>query len=95
MTRRKRILFYILLILLGTLWFSHALPIQVSKAAAAVYLSTQEDGEGYRIVDADFSGPFDSYFVYFENKAGGQRNIGVRYRYAPFDVWFDSGGTGV
>jgi len=90
MTKKKRILLMSFILLLLILWFSHFLPEQLSKALAVSYLSAQEDGEDYFIVDADFSGPFDSYFVYFENEAGEKRNIGVRYRYLPFDIWFDS-----
>ena len=90
MTKKKRILILMVVLIFGILWFSHALPIQLSKVTAAYYLSTQADGEGYHITGADFSGPFDSYFVYFENEAGEKRNIGVYYRYLPFDVRFDS-----
>ena len=90
MTKKKRIFMLAAISVLSVLWFSHVLPIQLSKVTAAVYLSTKEDGKGYHITDTDFSGPFDSYFVYFENEAGEQRNIGVHYRYLPFDVWFDS-----
>ena len=93
MIRRKRILIMLSVILFFVLWFSHLLPVQVSKAVAVGYLSTQEDGDGYHITGSDYSGPFGSYFVYFENATGKKRNIGVHYRYLPFDVWFDSDRT--
>ena len=90
MTKKKRVLLLLSVSLFLMLWFSHYLPIRVSEMLAIHYLSEQADGEDYHVTDADFSGPFDSYFVYFENEAGEKRNIGIRSRYLPFDIWFDS-----
>ena len=90
MTRKKRTLILLSVFLFLMLWFSHFLPIRISEVLAVHYMSEQVDGTGYRMTGADFSGPFDSYFVYFENEAGEKRNIGVRRKYLPFAIWFDS-----
>jgi len=85
----KKIIVFILILILVTLWFSDILPLQVAKVTAIIYMRQVEDHEDFQLIDAEYSPAHDTYFVYF--KSGDiNRNIGIYYRYFPFEVYFDS-----
>lgn len=84
----KKIILISLILGLLLLWFSDILPIQVAKIVASIYIRG-ETTEDFQIIGADYSPAHDAYFVYFKS-GDHQRNIGIYYRYFPFDVYFDS-----
>jgi hypothetical protein len=79
-SRRRNLRLVITIMVIGfvLLWFSDFLPQRVAEVVASGYMSKQEDGN-------------DCYMVYFEDESGArQRNIGIYWRYFPFNVYFDS-----
>lgn len=89
----KRRIIIITVVAFILLWFSDFLPKQVVKIVAGNYISKQEDGNDYKLKDVEYSPAHDCYFAYYykkENPSGETRNIGVYYRWLPFDVYFDS-----
>lgn len=90
---KRRIVIVLAIVVFAALWFSDLLPRQAVKLVAGMYLAQQEDGRDYRLMDVEYSPAHDCYFAYFghrENPAAETRNIGVYYRWLPFDVYFDS-----
>lgn len=83
----------VFILLFSTLWFTEVefLPLNTAKLVAMNYMSEQEDGAEYKISGGEYSSAHDSYVIYFINKnTSSYRNIGIHYRYFPFEVYFDS-----
>lgn len=92
-SRRRNLRLVITIMVIGfvLLWFSDFLPQRVAEVVASGYMSKQEDGNEYDLIGADYSNAHDCYMVYFEDESGArQRNIGIYWRYFPFNVYFDS-----
>lgn len=90
---KKTIIMIITVIIFMLLWFSEFLPKQVVRVVADYYLSRQEDSKNYRFINVEYSAAYDCYFAYYYKKEapnGETRNIGVYYRWLPFQVYFDS-----
>ncbi len=89
--KNKVIIITALLIAFLLLWFSDILPLKVADAISISYISKQNDGREYSVIGSDYSPAHDCYFVYFSKSENSkQRNIGIYYRFLPFDVYFDS-----
>lgn len=92
-SRKVRINTFIILFVVAfiLLWFSDVIPIKIAELVAVNYISSQEDGEEYTIINSDYSNAHDCYFVYFINTDNSeQRNIGIYFRFLPYDIYYDS-----
>lgn len=88
--KKKAIVVGLIIIFTG-LWFSDILPPKVAEITAFTYMVRQENGNDYKIKGSDYSNAHDCFFVYFENEDRiGKRNVGIYYRFFPFDVYYDS-----
>ena len=88
----------VIILLFSVLWFTEVefLPLNVAKIVASNYMSQQEDGADYKVSGGEYSSAHDSYFIYFINtRTSSYRNIGIHYRYFPFEVYFDSDYPGI
>lgn len=92
MVKNKRLISIITVVIVTVtlLWFSDILPKKVAEVVAINYVSKQEDGNNYKVTGVDYSPAHNCYFVYFVNNDYEQRNIGIYYRYFPFDAYYDS-----
>lgn len=91
--KKRGVVIAVVIVCFLVLWFSDVLPKQVVKLVSSSYMSVQEDGDNYKLKMVEYSPAHDCYFAYFydvKNPDGNTRNIGVYYRWLPFDVYFDS-----
>ncbi|MDF2544585.1 MAG: hypothetical protein K0S47_4303 [Herbinix sp.] len=96
MKKRRFGIIFIIAVIFLILWFSEILPKQVVKFIADNYITNQENSEDYTFNEVVYSPAQDCYFAYYTYKKDPKslRYVGVRYRWFPMSVFYDSNSPG-